>query len=63
MLICAPPPLQTYREMTVRAKKIKCESEMEELSYCIVILVKLYRRGGEVEATPVLPSDEVDRLA
>lgn len=23
----------------------------------------LYRRAGEVEATPVLPSDEVDRLA
>lgn len=25
--------------------------------------MKLYRRGGEVGATPVLPSDEVDRLA
>lgn len=25
--------------------------------------MKLYRRGGEVGATPVLPRDEVDRLA
>lgn len=27
------------------------------------ISVKVYRRGGEVEATPVLPSDEADKLA
>lgn len=25
--------------------------------------MKLYRKGGEAEGTPVLPSDEVDRLA
>lgn len=33
------------------------------MKLCIINLVRLYRRGGEMEATPVLPSDEVDRLA
>lgn len=26
-------------------------------------MVSFYRRGGDAEATPVLPNDELDRLA
>lgn len=54
VLICALPPLQTCREgrRSVRWK-------LKSLTWA----VKLYLSGGEKEATPVLPNDELDRLA
>lgn len=62
--VCWFVHLHPYRPMTeVRVKEIRRESEMEEWSFGFIIWLKSYRRGGQVEVTPVLPCDEVDKLA
>lgn len=43
------------QSQTRRDEKTQREHEKED--------ERFYRRGGEVETTPVLPCDEVDRLA
>lgn len=60
--ICVLPPLQTCRRIiSGRAINILCEGEKERLS--LIVMVMPYLNGGEEEASPVLPSDEVERLA
>lgn len=54
LLICALPPRQTCGEGRSRVSW-----QMESVTWS----VKLYLSGGEMEATPVLPNDELDRLA
>lgn len=54
---CALPLLQTCREP--RNENENGTKVRRKHSYVLIY----YRRAGEVEATPVLPSDEVDRLA
>lgn len=54
LLICAPPPLQTCGEGRSRVRW-----KMKPVTWAVT----LYLSGGETEATPVLPNDELDRLA
>lgn len=54
LLICALPPPQTCREGRRRVRW-----KMQSMTWA----VKLYLSGGEMEATPVLPNEELDRLA
>lgn len=56
--LCTSTPTELQRKVRVRPeemKKTQREHEKED--------ERFYRRGGEVETTPVLPCDEVDRLA
>lgn len=62
--VCWFVHLHPYGPTAIPSKENESlNGETKEWSRSVHIFVKLYRRGGEVEATPVLPSDEVDRLA